>query len=142
MAEAMKWIGSILFIFLLIGIAINVSFAQKNTNEENKVTTPQSQLSHYIVIFRFQRQTFEQDATEEEAKTVKTHLQYLKDLHADDRILFAGFRKDAVDGIVIFEAPTCEAAIKIVENDPAVKSRLFAWELHDFQTVLIHRVKP
>ena len=98
--------------------------------------------SHHIVIFRFQRQTFQQDATPEEEKTVRTHLQYLKDLHAKGKIVYAGFRKDAVDGIVVFETTSRAEAESLVENDPAVKTRLFAWELHDFQTVLIRTEKP
>lgn len=100
------------------------------------------QTSHFIVIFRFQRQTFQQDATPEEEKTVRIHLQYLKDLHAKGTIVYAGFRKDAVDGIVVFETASREEAKKLVENDPAVKTRLFAWELHDFQTVLIRGGRP
>ncbi|MGH9956568.1 MAG: YciI family protein [Pyrinomonadaceae bacterium] len=98
--------------------------------------------SHHIVIFRFQRQTFQQDATPEEEKTVRTHLQYLKDLHAKGKIVYAGFRKDAVDGIVIFETASRDEAKSLVENDPAVKTRLFAWELHGFQTVLIRTETP
>lgn len=102
----------------------------------------QGKTSHHIVIFRFQRQTFQQNATPEEEKTVRVHLQYLKDLHARGKIVYAGFRKDAVDGIVVFETGSREEAKTLVENDPAVKARLFAWELHDFQTVLIREVKP
>lgn len=98
--------------------------------------------AHFTVIFRFQRQTFQQDATPEEAKIVGVHLQYLKDLHAAGKVVYAGFRKDAVDGIVVFETASREEAKKLVEGDPAVKARLFAWELHDYQTVLVRGVKP
>jgi len=103
--------------------------------------TGEKDASHFIVVFRFQRQTFQQDATPEEGKIVATHLQYLKDLHAKGKIVYAGFRKDAVDGIVVFETASRDEAKRLVEDDPAVKTRLFAWELHDFKTVLIRGVK-
>lgn len=107
---------------------------------QQTASPPQKQ--QHIVIFRFQRQTFQQDAAPEEAQTVRVHLQYLKDLHAEGKIVYAGFRKDGVDGIVVFEIASREEAVKLVENDPAVKSRIFAWELHEFHTVLQRGVKP
>lgn len=58
---------------------------KKTTVSDSVSSKQQPQTSHHIVIFRFQRQTFEQDATPEEAQIVKDHLQYLKDLHAQGK---------------------------------------------------------
>jgi uncharacterized protein len=80
-------------------------------------------------------------ATENETKMVEEHFAYLKDLTKNGTVLLAGRTKNTDTsgfGIVIFQARTEEAARKIVNEDPAVRSRVFRAELFPYKIALLN----
>ena len=79
--------------------------------------------------------------TEQEAKMVGEHFEYLKQLTNAGTVLLAG-RTGNTDtssfGIVIFQADSEEIARKIMNEDPAVKSRVFRAELFPYRMALFN----
>jgi uncharacterized protein YciI len=93
-------------------------------------------MRHFIYIVRPPRDSFPKDATEHERRIIADHFAYLQDLHAKDVLVVAGPCEDASFGIVVFRADSEEAARTLMENDPAVRSRLFTAELKPFRLAL------
>jgi uncharacterized protein len=80
-------------------------------------------------------------ATENETKIVEEHFAYLKHLTKNGTVLLAGRTKNTDTssfGIVIFQAETEEAARRIVNEDPAVKNRVFRAELFPYKIALLN----
>jgi uncharacterized protein len=80
-------------------------------------------------------------ATENETKLVEEHFAYLKHLTNKGTVLLAGRTKNTDTssfGIVIFQAETEENARTIVNEDPAVKSRVFRAELFPYRMALFN----
>lgn len=78
-------------------------------------------------------------STETESKTVSEHFDYLKDLTEKGTVLLAGRTQNrdySSFGIVIFNAETEEKAREIMNNDPAVKNRVFRAELFPYKNSL------
>ena len=78
-------------------------------------------------------------STEMESKTVSEHFEYLKGLTDEGVVMLAG-RTQNKDysgfGIVIFKAESDEKAREIMDNDPAVKNRVFRAELFAYKISL------
>ena len=64
------------------------------------------------------------------------HVEYLKALNAKKTVLFAGRVNDASFGIALLETETEEEAQKIMNDDPAVKAKVFTAELLPFSLAL------
>lgn len=80
-------------------------------------------------------------STEFEKKMVSEHFEYLKDLTNDGTVLLAGRTSNTDNsshGIVIFQATSEENARKIMNEDPAVKSRVFRAELFHYRMSLFN----
>jgi uncharacterized protein YciI len=79
-------------------------------------------------------------ATEDESRIVKEHFLYVKKLTEDSVVFLAG-RTTNTDtssfGIVKLDAESEEAARKIMNDDPAVKDRVFRAELFPYSNSLI-----
>ena len=74
-------------------------------------------------------------ATETEKKVVGEHFDYLKQLTDNGIVILAGRTKNTDTssfGIVIFQAESEEAARVIMNEDPAVKNRVFRAELFPY----------
>lgn len=90
----------------------------------------------YIIFLNPVRKTFNQDATPEESALVGEHFTRIKTLHEQGVITFVGLTdSDYPTGIVVFDAPDCEAAEAMLNDDPAVKAGVFRGEVHLFRQV-------
>jgi uncharacterized protein YciI len=77
--------------------------------------------------------------TENEARCVQEHFEYLQGLVETGQVLIAGRTLTADEesfGIVVFEAESTTAAEAIVANDPAVKSRVMRAHLFPYRVAL------
>ena len=79
--------------------------------------------------------------SEAESKTISEHFDYLKDLTEKGTVLLAG-RTQNRDynsfGVVIFNAESEEKARDIMNNDPAVKNRVFRAGLFPYKNSLFN----
>lgn len=64
---------------------------------------------------------------------LKEHGQYMLDLYVQGVLLTAGGFGDDTGGALVFSAADGAAAKAIVENDPAVRSGVFIYELHPWR---------
>lgn len=80
-------------------------------------------------------------STESERKTVEEHFAYLKQLTNAGTVLLAGRTRNTDTssfGIVILSADSEEAARRIMNEDPAVKGRVFRAELFPYRMALFN----
>lgn len=78
--------------------------------------------------------------TEEESRLTSEHFHYLKNLMESGQVILAGRTLGTgydSFGIIIFQAEDDAAARTLVENDPAVKARVFRAELHPYRVALL-----
>jgi uncharacterized protein YciI len=92
--------------------------------------------SQFIIVYRPPRPTFLDDQTEEESAIISTHFQYLQQLQNEGVLVMAGRCVDATFGIAIIYANSDAEAEQILENDPAIKTKVFTGELHPFRIAL------
>ena len=91
---------------------------------------------HDLIMYRPPRDGFAENATPEESAKVMKHFEYLKQLHVEKVVLMAGRVEDARFGIALLETETRQAAQEIMNNDPAVKAKVFQAELLPFSLAL------
>ncbi|UCG32867.1 MAG: SRPBCC domain-containing protein [Phycisphaerales bacterium] len=112
-------------------------FGQRFSPAATEAGTPKERLQ-FAYYLRPARETFVQDATEEENRIVGEHFQYLTGLLNERCVVMAGRTlEDYPVGIVVFEADDTEAAEKIMRDDPAVAAGIFKGEVHPFRVALI-----
>ena len=78
-------------------------------------------------------------STDTESKTVSEHFDYLKELTDKGTVVLAGRTQNrdySSFGIVIFNAESEEKARDIMNNDPAVRNRVFRAELFPYKNSL------
>ena len=78
------------------------------------------------------RDTFFQDATEEEKKTMFGHFQHLAALHKNGAMLMGGRYMTEPIAVLVIEAADEASARALVEPDPGVKSGILKVEVHEF----------
>lgn len=61
------------------------------------------------------------------------HVEFLKRLKSENRLILCGPFSDYPGGIVIIHALDKEAAIEIAENDPYIKQGYKSYELHTLE---------
>lgn len=92
------------------------------------------------------RDDFIRNMTDEEKSVMAEHSRYLSDKTRAGEVIQAGPCTDMQGpGIVIFYAPSEEAARAFMENDPAVKHGIFITELHPLALSLLRerdRITP
>lgn len=91
---------------------------------------------HYLIMYHPPRDGFAENATPEESTVVMKHFEYLKQLHAEKVVLIAGRTEDARFGIALIETESEEKAREILDDDPAVKAKVFTAELLPFSLAL------
>ena len=91
---------------------------------------------HYLIMYRPPRDGFAENATPEESAKVMEHFEYLKQLHVEKVVLMAGRVEDARFGIALLETETEEEAQNIMNDDPAVKAKVFTADLLPFSLAL------
>lgn len=67
---------------------------------------------------------------------VGEHFKYLQELHKNGDLIMAGRFNDVLIGLSIIQVETHERAIEIMENDPAVKAKVFHAELYPWRIAL------
>ena len=75
--------------------------------------------------------------TSKEEDIIGRHFLYMKTLHEEGMLVYAGRSLDAEFGIAIFRADSQTDAQALMEADPAIKTGLFTGKLKPFQTSLI-----
>jgi len=84
-------------------------------------------------------EAFANGFTEEEKQKISDHFDYLKRLTEEGTVLLAGKTPNIPSrgfGIVIFTAESETSARQVVENDPAVRNKVFAAEHFPFSVAL------
>jgi uncharacterized protein YciI len=84
-------------------------------------------------------------STEDEARIVSEHFDYLQQLTVAGVVLLAGrtLNEDySTFGIIIFRADSIAAARRIVDNDPAVRQRVMRAELYPYRIALVGNLLP
>lgn len=90
---------------------------------------------HFLVTATPKRENFRENATEEEKTIISQHLDYINQKVAEKKILFTGSCVDGAMGLIVYKAESYEAALKLFENDPLVKSEIMNTEIHPFKTL-------
>lgn len=104
-------------------------------NFKTKAATPKS----YMYFIKPTRAGFMENPTEAESQAVGRHYRYLVNLLNQGQLLLAGPCLDGFGGVVIFAAEDEATAKKVMENDPAVKAKVFSASLHPFSVSLFKR---
>lgn len=95
--------------------------------------------SQYLYRITPTRAGFFVESTPEEDAVVGAHFRYLQELTEQGIVLMAGrtlLTDDTSHGLVVFTADSEERARAIMEDDPAVKARVFHAELFPFAVAL------
>lgn len=95
-------------------------------------------MSHFLIRLTPPRDTFVDDATDEELIIINKHFEYLKNLMSKDKLVLAGRTEKGEIGIAIINASDIDEAQNLMENDPAVKNGIFKAEVYKFQLSLLH----
>ncbi len=74
--------------------------------------------------------------TEGTDEKVSEHFRYLQSLLEEGILTMAGRFSEVLIGLVMIEAKSKEDALKIMKNDPAVKSGVFHAELYPWSIAL------
>ena len=91
---------------------------------------------HFLIVYRPLRENFTKTGSPEEFAEVGKHAEYLERLNTEKTVLFAGRVEDASFGYALLETENEEKAREILENDPAVKAKVFTAELWPFRLTL------
>ncbi|MFG6495010.1 YciI family protein [Fictibacillus sp. UD] len=78
-----------------------------------------------------------ENQTDAEQKTLQSHFEYLQNLLEEGKLVLAGPCLDASFGIVILQDTNEEEALRIMENDPAIRGEIMTGNLHPFRVSLI-----
>lgn len=90
----------------------------------------------FIYLVRPGRDRFRETATDHEMQVIGDHFMYIKRSFDAGSVKLVGRCEDATFGMVIFDAPTAEAAEDFARNDPAVLAGIFTVEVREFRVVL------
>lgn len=111
----------------------------KEERSNNSLKRERAQFLYRIQPVRLEMLTG--GSTDDERRMVEEHFAYLKHLTNTGTVLLAG-RTRNIDsssfGIVIFSAESEETARRIMNEDPAVKSRVFRAELFPYRMALFN----
>ena len=122
-----------LLVSLLIGNFHTKTIEKKRAVQENK---------QFIYVLRYTpkfKQTIRWTAKELEA--AKEHVAHLKNLMDEGKGYFMGRTTNLYDsslfGIVVFDAPDAQSAMKIMQDDPLIKNNIMEGALNPFQVVFM-----
>ncbi len=87
----------------------------------------------FISLLRPKRPDFLTTQTPEEQATMGKHMDYVKDLINQGKIVMSGAAIDGTIGVLIFRVDSAEEARRYFYNDPAVIAGIGYPELHPFQ---------
>lgn len=94
-------------------------------------------MAEFVYLIRPTRENLIETMTEQEAKLMDNHFEYLKNYLSEKKLILAGPCLDAAFGIVVFNADSIESAREFMENDPAIAGGIMRSELHPFHVSLM-----
>jgi uncharacterized protein YciI len=95
-------------------------------------------MADWILFLHAPRERFAETMSDEEERIMGAHFERLQRLYADGTMILVGPTLGQINtGIAVFEAPDEEAARRIVDEDPAVRSGLMRAELRPYQISLL-----
>lgn len=84
---------------------------------------------------------FEENWTEEDERITSEHFQFLLDLKDKNQLVLAG-KTQGLDlstyGIVIFKANNYTEALKVMNQDPAIKNGIMTGTLHEYSLAIFN----
>ena len=86
----------------------------------------------YISLLRPKRPDFLTTMTPTEQATMGQHMDYVKNLFHNGKIILGGAAADGAVGILIYRVDSAEEARHLFDNDPAVMAGIGYPELHPF----------
>lgn len=87
----------------------------------------------FISLLRPKRSDFLTTQTPEEQAIMGKHMDYVKDLIAQEKIVMSGAAIDGTIGVLIFRVDSADEARRYFYTDPAVIAGIGYPELHPFQ---------
>jgi uncharacterized protein YciI len=96
-------------------------------------------MAHFLLVYRPPRPTFIVDATEEEARVIDDHFQYLKTLLAQGKLIIAGPCEDGSMGLAVVECESEAEAQRILAADPALQGGVFTGESKPYRVSLMRK---
>ena len=95
-------------------------------------------MADWIYFIHSPRENFASTMTPAEEEVWGRHFDRLKALHRDGVLVLAGPTVGTINtGVVIFEAPTEEAAAQIMAEDPVLLEGFARGELREFRVSLL-----
>ena len=124
---------SCLILFFLLIISDNL-FSQEDSTK-NKT---------YIYVLKLTSGYFDDNNwKEKDMETIQVHFKHLQDMLSEGKLVMAG-RTDVENsktlGIVVFEADSFGDAVKIANDDPAVKAGIMSAEVFPFRLALMKNI--
>jgi uncharacterized protein YciI len=99
-----------------------------------------TELQEFLCVLRPVRAAMVDDSTDEEDRVVNAHFRYHQDLTAKGIDILVGRTQDTgadTIGLVIFRAESEEAALQMVNNDPAVKNGVMTATVYPYKIALM-----
>lgn len=91
----------------------------------------------FLAIAKAKRENWLGTMTPEEMAVMGRHLEYVKQMSSEGKVVLAGPCLDGAYGIIIYKAESAEEAQVMFENDPAVQAGIMDMELHPFKVVVM-----
>ena len=86
---------------------------------------------YFVILYTFNASCGYTGAEQE--KLFADHVRYIKNLHADKKIVMSGAYNDTNGGLVILNVESRQEAEAIMAEDTALKSLLYHGEFHERQ---------
>ncbi|SDM78256.1 YCII-related domain-containing protein [Paenibacillus sp. yr247] len=87
----------------------------------------------FLAIAKPKRENWLATMTPEEKMVMGEHLEYVRRMFSEGKVVLSGPCLDGTYGIIIYKADSPESAQKMYENDPAVKAGIMDTELHPYK---------
>lgn len=97
------------------------------------------ELRQFLATAKPKRENWLQNISEEEKKVMAQHFAYANQSFSEGKIVFGGACLDGALGIIVYQAESEEAALKMFNDDPLVKSGIMDTEFHPFRVGLIQK---
>ena len=134
----------IIAIFLVILIVSQPAFSQKDPTSK----MPEPQIRQYWFVLLTQGNNRSQDSVTA-AKIQMGHLENIRKLYLEGKVKVAGPFGDEGDpittgwqGIFIFDCPTRDEVVKLLETDPAIAAGRMIYHVKPWYTVPIGSFEP
>jgi len=86
---------------------------------------------YFVILYTFNASCGYTEAEQE--KLFADHVRYIKNLHANKKIVMSGAYNDTNGGLVILDVESRKEAEIIMAEDPALKSSLYHGAFHEWQ---------